>query len=171
MAASTNRIARRVVSPAAGWAVCGLLCVVAGSCPGCGGDKVTPIRNEAEFQKVVIQADRPVLVDFYKGGCPTCARLDPTMDQLAEEYRGRALVAKFKLMQPYGVVTSQELQDTYDIQYFPMVIVFVNGRPKYRFLRDYDLGAYRKALDEALTVSTTQRTPPATSPAGKPSGE
>src|ERR1035437_3975044 len=90
VAFAANRVGRTVVPPVAGLVACAILCVVAG---GCGGDKMTPIGNAAEFQEV-LKADRPVLVDFYKGGCPTCILLGPTMDKLVEEYKGRVIVAK-----------------------------------------------------------------------------
>jgi thiol-disulfide isomerase/thioredoxin len=154
MVAFTNRIVYPAVSPVASMVAWAILCVVAGGCPGCGGEKMTPIANAAQFKEAVLKADRPVLVDFYKGGCPTCLALNPKMDQLAEEYKGRVIVAKFMLMQTYFAVTSPQLKDTYDIQYYPTVILFVNGRATCRFLRDYDLAPYRKAIDEALIAAT-----------------
>jgi hypothetical protein len=72
------------------------------------------------------------------------------------------------LVQPYFAVTSPELKDKYDISFFPTVILFINGRETWRFLRDYDLDDYRKAMNEALGVQTTQR---ASLDRGKPSGK
>lgn len=142
-----------------------MLCAVAG---GCDGGQVTHLRNDAEFNQVVLQSDKPVLVDFYKGGCPTCIRVDGMMGQLAEEYKGRVIVAKFMLMQPYFVVTSPELKRQYGIDFFPTVILFVNGKETWRLLRDYELDDYRRVMDQALGVP---RAPVTSLDTGKPSGK
>jgi thioredoxin 1 len=160
-----TRLGLLVARAAAGTVTCAILCVVAG---GCAGGQAPQLRDAAEFNQVVLQADKPVLVDFYKGGCPTCIPVDGMMDKLAEEYKGRAIVTKFMLMQPYFAVTSPELKGKYGISSFPTVILFVNGQETWRFLRDYDLDDYRKAMNEALGVQTTQRT---SMNSGKPSGK
>ena len=155
MAAFANGVGRRVAPPVAGMVACAILCVAAA---GCDGDKAMVISNAAEFQEVVLKADRPILVDFYKAGCPACISLDATMDQLAEEYKGRAIVAKFMLVQPYFVITSPELKEKYAISSIPTAILFVNGRETWRFALAYDIEDYRKAMNEALGVPSTQKT-------------
>lgn len=152
--AFTSRIGRRAASPVAGMVACIGLCVAAG---GCAASPVISLRDTTEFKQVALQGDKPVLVDFYKGGCPTCIPMDGVMDKLAEEYKGRAIFAEFMLMQPYFAVTSPELEETYDIRYFPTVILFVHGHETWRFLRRYGLDEYRKAIDEALAAPTTQQ--------------
>jgi thioredoxin 1 len=127
---------------------------------GCGGAKVTPLSSEAEFD-ATIRSPQPVLVDFYKGGCPTCVALDGTMDKLADEYRGRAIVAKFELMKPYFAVTSPELKKRYDISFFPTAVLFVNGQEVKRWVIHYEIKDYRQGLNEALATS---RPPPANRP-------
>lgn len=165
IAAIATRASQSASPPVAGMVACVFLLAMAG---GCAGGKMTPIRDAAEFKEVVLKSDRPVVVDFYKSGCPTCIALDGPMDKLAEEYKGRAIVAKFMLMQATSAVTSPELRDKYNIWNFPTVILFVNGREKWRFLRRYDLDEYRKAINEALAVPTTQR---AAMGSGMPSGK
>lgn len=125
---------------------------------GCGGGKVMPLKSEAEFDSVVLQSARPVLVDFYKGGCPTCIPLDGIMDKLAEEYRGRAVIAKVELMSPVFVVLTPELKKRYDISYFPTAVLFVNGQETKRWVIHYATNDYRKALNEAIAA---QQGPPA----------
>jgi thioredoxin 1 len=115
---------------------------------GRAGAKLTRIRDEADFDQRVLQADRPVLVVFYKGGCPTCLLLHPGLKQLADEYRDRVVFAAFELMKPYFVVTSREVKKRYHVAFYPTVILFVNGQEKDRWVLGYHLAAYRKALDE-----------------------
>ena len=152
-----TRIGRLVLSSLASMFVYVSLCAVVG---GCAGGQIPQLRDAEEFKQVVFQNDKPVLVDFYKGGCPSCIPLDGMMEKLAQEYKGRIIVTKFMLMQPYYAVTSQELRDKYDISFYPMVILFVNGRETWRFLRDYELDHYRKAMDETLGCPASQKTSP-----------
>jgi len=122
-----------------------LACFIAG---GCAGGKLTAIKDEEDFRLTVLEADKPVLVDFYKGGCPTCLMLDPGLDQLAEEYEGRVVLAKFQLMTAYLVTTSVEIKKKYDLAFFPTVLLFVDGEEKQRWVMHYEMDDYRKALDE-----------------------
>lgn len=58
--------------------------------------------------------------------------------------------AKFELMMPYFVVTSQRYQEAYDVHAFPTVILFVDGKVRYRWVCEYDLDSYRAQLNKAL---------------------
>jgi len=139
-----------------------ILALVAG---GCGGGNRILIKDEADFQQQVIQAKQPVVVDFYKGGCPTCWLLDPTLDQLADEYRGRVTFARFELMMPYFLITSDALQKKYHIGLFPTVVLIVNGEEKKRWPMNYMIDDYRKVLNGLVGAPTPKElkaeTPPA----------
>ena len=119
---------------------------------GCPGGKVTPIDTESQFQTLTVQSEVPVLVDFYKAGCATCIPLDGIMDTLAEEYRGRAVVAKFELMSPVFIVKSGEIKDRHNIDFFPTTILFVNGKAVNRWVIHYNIDDYRRALDDAIAA-------------------
>ncbi len=144
------------VSPAMGLVVWVALCVASG---GCADNHVTRLQDTAEFKQAILQSDKPVLVDFFKGGCPTCIPVDGMMATLDEEYKGRVTVAKFMLMQPYFAVTSPELREQYDIAFYPTVILFVNGQEKWRFISNYRMDDYRKAMDEALVAAPMRSAP------------
>jgi thioredoxin 1 len=128
-------------------AACGVLVFLAAGCAG-PSEEIRVVKDAAEFQTVVLESPEPVMVDFYKGGCPTCGALDPLMNQLAEEYRGRVLFARLELMKPYFVVTSEELKKKYDIGMYPTEVLFVNGQEKQRWALDYTADDYRKVLNE-----------------------
>lgn len=132
---------------------CAILTVLAG---GCASGKVTRIADEAAFQQIVVGADLPVLVDFYKGGCATCVPLDGVMDQLVDNYNGRAVIAKFETMTAFFRIPSRRLKQKYDIAFFPTVILFVNGQERRRWIMRYAIEVYRKELDQCVSPETTQ---------------
>jgi thiol-disulfide isomerase/thioredoxin len=150
--------------------VVALLTLVAG---GCGGGNVMPLGDRVDFQQQVLRSPKPVLVDFYKGGgCPTCQIVYPLLDQLADEYRGRVVFAKFEAMTGLFQTTST-LSEKYAIRYFPTVVLFVDGKERKRFILDYNIDNYRQALNEVTrgpkirTASTDTSSTPAVA-ANKP---
>ena len=50
--------------------------------------------TDDNFNELVVNSEVPVLLDFYADWCGPCKVLGPIIDELAEEYEGRALVAK-----------------------------------------------------------------------------
>jgi len=146
------------VSGAAGRAPGVISCAIHGLLTGGrAGAKLTHIKDEADFEQRILRADRPAVVVFYKGGCPTCLLLHPALKQLAEEYHGRVIFAGFEVMKPYFVVTSREVKQRYRIAYYPTVILFVVGEERKRWTLNYRLASYRKALDKVLAGPQANR--------------
>jgi len=54
----------------------------------------TPQITDANFDEIVLNSKIPVLLDFYADWCGPCKIVGPIIDELAEEFEGRALVAK-----------------------------------------------------------------------------
>jgi len=129
---------------------CVLLCAALCVTTGCLGPEYPKIEGEAEFQQVVLEADRPALVDFYKGGCPTCGLAEGTLNQLADEYGDRVVFAGFEVMTAAFQVPSPAIKVRYDIRFFPTVILFVDGQEYKRWILEYGIDNYRKVLDEVL---------------------
>jgi len=50
--------------------------------------------NSENYEREVIQANKPVLVDFWGPQCRPCLALSPHIDRLAEAYRDKAKVTK-----------------------------------------------------------------------------
>ena len=66
--------------------------------------------TDDEFETEVVNADEPVLVDFFATWCPPCQRLLPVLDKLAGEYEGRVLLQakpKFHQLRAHGQMIIQ----------------------------------------------------------------
>lgn len=50
--------------------------------------------GDNDFIREVLDAEVPVLVDFYAGWCPPCKRLAPILEQLAQEYGDKIKIVK-----------------------------------------------------------------------------
>jgi thioredoxin 1 len=150
----------RLVCAAAGLAGAALVLLAAGC-----ATQPTLVRasSEPEFEEQVLQADVPVLVDFYKQGCATCVVLDGTFDDLAREYEGRVKFVKFELMTAFFGVRAPRVKEVYDISFFPTVILFLDGEERKRWVMKYSKAEYRAALEEAAAAWAKQR---AAAPAG-----
>lgn len=75
----------------------------------------------ANFDKEVLEADTPVLVDFYADWCGPCKMMAPIIEQLAEEYDGKVKVGKCNIDEEDGIARK------YRIMSIPTMKVFVKG--------------------------------------------
>ena len=78
--------------------------------------------TEANFASQVLESSQPVLVDFWAPWCAPCKMLGPTIEEIANEYAGKALVGKVNTDEA-GSIASQ-----YGIQGIPTVILFKGGQ-------------------------------------------
>lgn len=50
--------------------------------------------GDGDFEKTILQAELPAVVDFWAPWCGPCRMVAPTIEELAQEYAGRVVVAK-----------------------------------------------------------------------------
>lgn len=81
--------------------------------------------DQRSFEKEVLGAQQPVLVDFYSPTCGPCRRLSPVIDQIAAE-EPEVKVCKI------DVEKSNELAWQYKVMSVPTLVVFRKGEPAVR---------------------------------------
>jgi thioredoxin 1 len=84
-------------------------------------DKIVNVDSD-NFQSQVLEAEVPVLVDFWATWCGPCRMVAPVLDQLADEWNGKVRVAKL------DVDNAQQLAIQYQVSSIPTFILFKNGR-------------------------------------------
>jgi thioredoxin 1 len=78
--------------------------------------------TQENFAQQVLQSPAPVLVDFWAEWCGPCKMIAPVLDELAEEYDGKAKIGKV------NVDEQQSLAAEYGIRAIPTLLVFQNGQ-------------------------------------------
>ncbi|UCG75284.1 MAG: thioredoxin [Gemmatimonadota bacterium] len=105
-----------------------------------------PVRVEGEdFQKLIADAEVPVLVDFYADWCGPCKMMAPLLDEIAGERSGRLLVVKL------DTDRSPEIARAFGIQGIPTLILFRDGKPVSRQTGAVPRPAIEAMLDDART--------------------
>jgi thioredoxin 2 len=78
--------------------------------------------NDETFTRTVSESEVPVFVDFYADWCGPCKIMAPSVDKLAAEYTGRAIVAKLNTDE------SPRTQMQFNVRGIPTSIVFEGGK-------------------------------------------
>lgn len=100
--------------------------------------------TDANFQDEVLNADQPVLVDFWAEWCGPCKMLGPVIDELAGEYEGKAKVGKI------DIDNNRDAAVQYGIQSIPSIIIFKNGEVVNKFVGISPKDELASAIDAAM---------------------
>ena len=102
--------------------------------------------TDGSFQAEVIEADKPVLVDFWAPWCGPCRVIAPSLEEIAEEKDDLRIV---KL----NVDDNQATAARYDVMSIPTLILFKNGEPAHKIVGALPKSRLVSEIEPALTAS------------------
>lgn len=105
--------------------------------------------SDSTFEKDVLQADRPVLVDFWAPWCAPCRMLAPTVDAVAETYTATARVVKI------NVDDNPAISQRYGIKGIPTLILFKAGKEEERVVGATSKEAISRMIDRYVGGAAT----------------
>jgi len=101
--------------------------------------------DQANFQKTVLDSQKPVLVDFWATWCAPCRAVAPVVDDLAKDYRGKVDFAKV------NVDEAPFLASNYGIMSIPTLMIFKGGKPVEHIIGFKPKDQIKKLLDNTLS--------------------
>lgn len=102
------------------------------------------IITQENFQEQVLNSDMPVLLDFWASWCGPCKMIAPTIDQLATDYEGRAVVGKI------NVDEEQELAEKFRVMSIPSLFILKDGEVVEKLVGARPIGELSKLLEKYM---------------------
>lgn len=78
--------------------------------------------TDATFNELVLQSDKPVIVDFWAEWCGPCRMVGPIVKEISQDFEGRAVVTKL------DVDSNPEVSAKFGIRNIPTILYFKNGQ-------------------------------------------
>ncbi len=100
--------------------------------------------SDDTFQREVLQASTPVLIDFWAPWCGPCRTIGPVVEELAGEYSGRLKVVKM------NVDDNPKTPAQFGVRGIPNLIIFKGGEVKEQIVGAVPKGHLVKAIDKVV---------------------
>jgi thioredoxin 1 len=101
--------------------------------------------DDTNFDQTVLQAERPVLVDFWAPWCRPCLMLAPVLEELAEEYEDSITFARMDVDQ------NPKTASKYQIMSIPTLLLFKKGEPVSHVVGFKQKAELKRDLDAVTT--------------------
>ena len=103
------------------------------------------VLTDDNFSAEVLNADSPVLVDFWATWCGPCRAITPIVQELSREYEGRAKVGKL------DVDEAQKTAAEFGIRSIPTLLIFKGGKVADQIIGAVPKGQITEKLEAALS--------------------
>ncbi len=100
--------------------------------------------TDQNFDEQVLKSGKPVLVDFWAPWCAPCRMLAPTVEDVAGQYTGRAVVGKV------NVDENQAIASRYNIRGIPTLLLFRDGQVQEQVVGATSKDVITKMIDRHL---------------------
>ena len=100
--------------------------------------------TEANFEYLVLNSDKPALVDFWAEWCGPCRMVGPIIDEISADYDGKAVVGKLNVDQHSAIAQK------YGIRNIPTVLFIKDGEVYDKQVGAAPKTAYAEKLDAKL---------------------
>tara|TARA_B100001540_G_scaffold151859_1_gene134521 strand:+ start:400 stop:717 length:318 start_codon:yes stop_codon:yes gene_type:complete len=100
--------------------------------------------TDSNFEEKVLKSDKPVMVDFWAAWCGPCRMVGPIIDELSEEYDGKAIIGKI------DIDSNQQYAAQFGVRNIPTVLVFKDGELVDRKVGVSSKNDYAEAIDKLI---------------------
>ena len=101
--------------------------------------------TDQDFESTVVKCELPVLVDFWAPWCGPCKAIGPMLEEIADEYDGKARIVKINVDEQRAVAGSMGVRS------IPTLALFIAGEVKDVFVGARPKDDITSLLDKALT--------------------
>ncbi len=103
--------------------------------------------TDAEFEKLVLLSELPVVVDFWAPWCGPCRMVAPALEKIAKEQAGKLVIAKVNTDENY------EWAMKYGVQGIPTMLFISKGKLIHQQVGALPEPVLRKIMDQFLAIA------------------